>query len=69
MCHTFAVSGIYDTFDTLLFFIKSRMILQYKLTLLMRDLYFQCSICDKLQLKEKVFFTFENRVCQARRYY
>jgi len=38
MCHTFAVLGIYDTFDTLLFFIKSRMILQYKLTLLMLKL-------------------------------
>ena len=22
------------------------------------DLYFQCSFCDKLQLKEKVFFNF-----------
>jgi len=37
-------------------FIKNRMIFEYKVTLLV--LYFQCSFCDKLQLKESIFFLF-----------
>jgi len=45
-----------------LLFIKNRMILQYKVTLLVLKLlsetYFQYSFCDKLQLKESVFFYF-----------
>jgi len=38
MYDTFAVSGIYDTFDTLLLFIKNRIILQCKVTLLVLKL-------------------------------
>ena len=45
-----------------LLFIKNRIILQCKVTLLVLKLlsetYFQCSFCDELQLKKKVFFYF-----------
>jgi len=44
-------------------FIKNRMILKYKVTLLVLKLLnesyiFQCSFCDKLQLKKSIFFSF-----------
>jgi len=62
MNDTFAISGIYATFDTLLTFHQKSYDLQYKVTLLVLKLlsetYFQCSFCDKLQLKEKAFFYF-----------
>ena len=55
-------------------FIKNRMILKYKVTLLVLKLLnesyiFQCSFCDKLQLKKSIFFfIFENRVMHTQSY-
>ena len=63
MCDTFAISGIYDTFDTLLTFHQK----SYDITVqsnfvsaqtVQWELYFQCSFRDKLPLKEKVFFIY-----------
>ena len=45
-----------------LLFIKNRMILEQdnfvSAQISQRDLYFQCSFCDRLQLKESIFFLF-----------
>jgi len=53
--------------------IKNRMILEWSnfvsAQIAQLDLYFQCGFCDKLQLKEGVFFIFENRVSRNRHKY
>jgi len=60
-----SILGIYDTFamfGLLTFHQKSYGIAVTLLVLkLLSETYFQCSFCDKLQLKESMFFIFENR--------